>query len=109
MAYYTYRIRVANRDRVQVEKRDVQHQDQGQPSGALRYQERLLEIEPLLQAAKNNELNDSTLARSLGEALFDVLFDDRLRQDFVNFYNEVVHQNGQVLRVELENRRARNA
>jgi hypothetical protein len=39
--YYTYRIRVANRDRVQVEKWDAQHQDQGQPSGAFRYQEKL--------------------------------------------------------------------
>ncbi|MFM9264932.1 hypothetical protein [Tychonema sp. BBK16] len=29
--YSTYHIRVANRDRVQVEKWDAQHQDQGQP------------------------------------------------------------------------------
>jgi len=99
--YSTYHIRVANRDRVQVEKWDAQHQDQGQPSGAFRYQEKLVEIAPLLQAASNNELNDSTLARSLGEALFDVLFDDGLRQDFVSFYNQVVHQEKQLLRVEL--------
>ena len=100
--YSTYHIRVANRDRVQVEKWDAQHQDQGQPSGAFRYQEKLVEIAPLLQAASNNELNDSTLARSLGEALFDVLFDDGLRQDFVSFYNQVVHQEKQLLRVELD-------
>jgi hypothetical protein len=99
--YSTYHIRVANRDRVQVEKWDAQHQEQGQPSGAFRYQEKLVEIAPLLQAASNNELNDSTLARSLGEALFDVLFDDGLRQDFVSFYNQVVHQEKQLLRVEL--------
>ncbi|CBN55057.1 MULTISPECIES: tetratricopeptide repeat protein [Kamptonema] len=100
--YYTYRLRVANRDRVQVEKWDAQHQDKGQPSGALRYQEKLPEIAPLLQAAKNNELNDSSLVRSLGEALFDVLFDDVLRQDFVNFYYQVVQQEKQLLRVELD-------
>ncbi|MCL1474881.1 CHAT domain-containing protein [Argonema antarcticum] len=100
--YYTYRIRVANRDRVQVEKWDAQHQDKGQPRGALRYQEKLPEIAPLLEAAKNNELNDSNLVRSLGEALFDVLFDDVLRQDFVNFYYQVVQQEKQLLRVELD-------
>lgn len=100
--YYTYRIRVANRDRVQVEKWDAQHQDKGQPSGAFRYQENLAEIAPLLQTASNNELNDSSLVRSLGEALFDVLFDDVLRQDFVNFYYQVVQQEKQLLRVELD-------
>jgi hypothetical protein len=31
--YTTYRIRVANRDRVQVEKWDAQHQSLGEPSG----------------------------------------------------------------------------
>lgn len=100
--YYTYRIRVANLARVQVEKLNAQHQDQGQPSGALRYQEKLPEIVPLLLAASNNELNDSSQARSLGEALFDVLFDDVLRQDFVNFYYQVVQQEKQLLRVELD-------
>jgi tetratricopeptide (TPR) repeat protein len=100
--YYTYRIRVANRDRIQVEKWDAQHQDKGQPSGAFRYQENLAEIAPLLQAAKNNELNNSNLARLLGEALFNVLFDDVLRQDFVNFYYQVVQQEKQLLRVELD-------
>ena len=100
--YYTYRIRVANRDRIQIEKWDAQHQDNGQPSGAFRYQEKRSEIAPLLEAAKNNELNDSNLVRALGEALFDVLFDDVLRQDFVNFYYQVVQQEKQLLRVELD-------
>ncbi len=100
--YYTYHIRIANRERVQVEKWDAQYQDWGQPSGALRYQEKLAEIEPLLEAARKNELNYSSQARSLGEALFDVLFDDVLRQDFVNFYYQVVQQEQQLLRVELD-------
>jgi len=100
--YSTYHIRVANRDRVQVEKWDAQHQDKGQPSGAFRYKEKLVEIEPLLQAASHNELNDSSLTRALGEALFDVLFDDVLRQDFVSFYYQVMQQEKQLLRVELD-------
>ncbi|CAD5945533.1 CHAT domain-containing protein [Planktothrix agardhii] len=100
--YCTYRIRVANRDRIQVEKWDSQHQDRGQPSGAFQYQQKLPEIAPLLQKVRSNELNDSTLARSLGESLFDILFDDVLRQDFVNFYYQVVQQEKQLLRVELD-------
>jgi hypothetical protein len=101
--YYTYRIRVANYERVQVEKWDAQHQELGQPSGVFRYKEKLEEIAPLLQAArKKDELNDSSKARALGEALFDVLFDDVLCQDFVNFYYQVVQQEKQLLRVELD-------
>ncbi|NEQ10482.1 MAG: CHAT domain-containing protein, partial [Moorea sp. SIO4E2] len=100
--YYTYRISVANRNRVQVEKRDNQNKNLGQPSGVFRYQEKLEEITPLLEIAQKGELNDSTKTRALGEALFDVLFDDVLRQNFVEFYNQVVHENKQLLRVELD-------
>jgi hypothetical protein len=101
--YYTYRIRVANYEWVQVEKWNAQHQDLGQPSRVFRYKEKLEEITPLLQiAGKKDELNDSSKARALGEALFDVLFDDVLRQDFVNFYHQVVQQEKQLLRVELD-------
>lgn len=101
-AYYTYRIRVANRDRVQVEKWDAQHRDLGQPFGVFRYQEKLEEITPLLEIARENRLNDSSKTRALGETLFDILFDDVLRHDFVNFYHQVVHQKKQLIRVELE-------
>ncbi|WP_202895356.1 CHAT domain-containing protein [Iningainema tapete] len=38
----------------------------------------------------------------LGEALFDMLFDDVLLHDFVVFYNEVVQAKQQLLRVELD-------
>lgn len=98
--YYTYRIRVANYERVQVEKWNAQHQSLGEPSGVFSYK-KLGEITPLLQVARNNELKDSSKARTIGEALFDVLFDDVLRQDFVNFY-QVVQKEKQLLRVELD-------
>ncbi|MEP0786226.1 CHAT domain-containing protein [Coleofasciculus sp. FACHB-129] len=103
--YYTYRIRVANYERVQVEKWNAQHQDLGQPSRVFRYKEKLEEITPLLKIAGKKDkdgLNDSSKARALGEALFDVLFDDVLSQDFVNFYHQVVQQEKQLLRVELD-------
>jgi hypothetical protein len=101
--YYTYHIRVANQKLVQVEKWNFQNQSLGQPSGKFRYRGKLLEqIKSLIQATCNNELNDSSKARTLGEALFDILFDDVLRQDFVNFYYQVVQQEKQLLRVELD-------
>jgi len=101
--YYTYRIRIANYERVQVEQWNAQHQDLGQPSGVFRYKEKLEEIAPLLQIARQkDELNDSSKARALGEALFNVLFNDELRQDFVRFYHHVVQQEKQLLRVELD-------
>ncbi|NEO89619.1 MAG: CHAT domain-containing protein [Moorea sp. SIO3G5] len=103
MSYHTYHIRVANRDRVQVEKWDAQNQSLGRPSGALRRLDEFPEqVKALLKSAQNDELNDSGKVRVLGEALFDVLFDDVLRQDFVDFYNRVVHQDDRLLRVELE-------
>ncbi|NEO66726.1 MAG: NB-ARC domain protein (modular protein), partial [Moorea sp. SIO4G2] len=103
MTYHTYHIRVANRDRVQVEKWDAQSQSLGRPSGALRRLDEFPEqVKALLKSAQNDELNDSGKVRVLGETLFDVLFDDVLRQDFVDFYNRVVHQDDRLLRVELE-------
>lgn len=100
--YYTYRIRLSNYDRVQIEKRDSQHQSLGEPSGALRYQEKLAELTPLLQLVKDGAINDSSQTRLLGEILFDILFDDGLRPDFVSFYHQVVQQEKQILRVELD-------
>jgi len=103
--YYTYRIRIANNERVQVEKSNAQHQSLGEPSGVFRYQEKIGEAQPILEIARNNvenELNDSAQTRALGEALFEILFDDVLRQDFVNFHYQVVQQEKQLLRVELD-------
>jgi hypothetical protein len=69
--------------------------------------EKLDELTPLLQLARENRLNDSGQARQLGEILFDILFDDRLLIDFVTFYDRVVQQEKQLqekqlLRVELD-------
>jgi hypothetical protein len=100
--YYTYRIRVANEKWVQVEKWSPQRQELGQPYGVFRYTEKLAELTPLWQLSCENSLNDSGKARQLGEVLFEILFDDALRQDFVNFYHQVVQQEQELLRVELD-------
>jgi hypothetical protein len=101
--YYTYRIRLANRDRVQVEKLNPQKQSVGQPSGAFGYKNgRKTEIDQWLTQAKTNQLNDSQTVRELGEALFEALFEPALRQDFIGFYDQVVHKENKLLRVELD-------
>jgi CHAT domain len=101
-AYCTYRIQLTNNNRVQIEKIDAQHQSLGKPRGVLRYREKLSELIPLLQLVKDGVVNDSGQTRLLGELLFDVLFDDGLRPDFVSFYHKVVQQDKQLLRVELD-------
>ncbi|NJK66591.1 MAG: CHAT domain-containing protein [Microcoleus sp. SU_5_3] len=101
-AYWTYRICVANHERVQVQKCNDKHKSLGEPSGIFRYQDKLAEITPMLATARNNELQNPSQTRAIGEVLFEILFDDRLLQDFVNFYHLVVQQNKQLLRVELD-------
>ena len=100
--YYTYRIRVANDEHVQVEKLNAQDKLLGEPFGVLRYKEKSEEINFLVQIALSAELKNSKQARVLGEALFDTLFDNTLCQDFVNFHFQVVQQERQLLRVELD-------
>ena len=99
--YHTYRIQVANYDRVQVEKWNSQHQPLGEPAGACRYGDKLTELTPLLTKAEDGSLQSSDEVRQLGETLFDILFDDVLCRDFVSFYEQVVHQDRQLLRIEL--------
>ncbi|WP_293363204.1 tetratricopeptide repeat protein [Microcoleus sp. CAWBG52] len=87
---------------MQVQKWNDKHQSLGEPSGIFRYQDKLAEITPLLATARNNELQKPSQTRAIGEVLFEILFDDRLLQDFVNFYHLVVQQEKQLLRVELD-------
>jgi formylglycine-generating enzyme required for sulfatase activity len=100
-AYFTYRICVANYDHVQVKKLDSQHRSLGEPYGKFSY-EKLGDIKPLLQMAGNNDLKESSNTRAIGEGLFNILFDNVLRQDFVNFYYQVVQIDKQLLQVELD-------
>lgn len=101
-SYCTYRIRLADYNRVQVEKRDIYQESIGEPSGTCQYQEKLSDLASLVERMKLGEVNDSSQIRLLGETLFDVLFDDGLRQDFVTFYHKVVQQEKHLLRVELD-------
>ena len=102
-SYYTCRISVDDYD-VQIKKVDPQGKTLDKHSGRLHYEiltkdEKLGEI---IEQTRNNLLSDSRQSRLIGEALFNVLFDPGLRDVFVKFYDDVVHQKGQFLRVELE-------
>jgi L-asparaginase II len=71
--YYTYRIRIANCDRLQVENRGYQNQDTKQPQIQLRYRNHLTdEIKNSLQPAGNG-INVPNYTIQLKEALFNVL------------------------------------
>lgn len=97
---YTYRIQVTNRERVQIQKFDNQNRDQGQPAGRLNL-EHLARVQALSQKATDGTIT-AVEVPALGEDLFDILFDDGLRPDFVSFYNTAVHTNRAALRVELD-------
>lgn len=102
-AYYTYRIHIANRDHVKVNKLNPQKQSMGQPSGAFGYKDGLKEqIDTMILQAQADELRDDDQVKALGEALFNALFDPVLRQDFVALYNQVVHGESKLLRIELD-------
>jgi hypothetical protein len=100
-AYYTYRIQIANQERVKVQKWNTQHTLLGEPSGSFRYRNQQDEITKKIQSTQQSQQTDNGTLRSLGETLFNTLFDDVLRQDFVNFYHQVIKEK-QLLRIELD-------
>ncbi len=100
---YTYRIQITNRDRVQANKVNPQKQNLGQPSGAFGYKDALKEqIDAFVAQAQAKEMNQDDQVKGLGEALFNALFDPVLRQDFVGLYNQAVHTEDALLRIELD-------
>ena len=100
--YYTFRICLANEKSVQVEKFGDRHESMGGTRRTFRYEEKREEIESQLQPVLDNTLNNTQQARELGETLFEAIFDDVLRQEFVNFYQDVVRNQKQLLRIELD-------
>lgn len=101
--YYTYRLRLNTDNIVRVEKRSPTSAVLGEPAGQFRYNGELKRlIDNLSQKAYENQLKSDEQSKQLGEALFDTLFDDVLRNDFVTLYNQVVHHEHKMLRLELD-------
>jgi hypothetical protein len=101
MNTFTYRIRIANLENVQVDKRNADGQEIGQPSGALRLTEREAKLERLRARTFAEEITPEEIAE-LGVCLFEALFDDALRNDFLLFYDQVVFKEKALLRIELD-------
>jgi len=103
--YHTYRIQIVSREpgRVKVEKRNSQNQSLPDiPFTDLRYSEKLDAITALVKKAQGNQLNKAEQIKELGETLFDTLFDEKLSEDFLSFYDKIVQQEKQFLRIELD-------
>ena len=99
--YFTYRICLKNHKRIQIEKIGIKQQSKKLHYHDFYYQEKKEKIQELLEIANKNELNKRQV-RQLGEFLFDSLFGHVLRQDFLNFYSQVVVTEKQLLRIELD-------
>ena len=92
---YTYRVRAAA-GRVEAEIRDERDEPAGEPAGDLRFQEpwqsevRALGRKAFEAKGDKRGLSKEEIQR-LGEALFNILFDDGLRTSLLTCYDEVVH------------------
>ncbi|NHZ72016.1 MAG: CHAT domain-containing protein [Aquificales bacterium] len=96
---YTYRIRLSDTKTVNVEKQGPNNNDRGHPSGDFQLNEdRKTKITELKAKAAIDE--DEII--ELGTALFEALFDSELKNDLLLFYDEVVHKNDALLRIELD-------
>ena len=99
---YTYQIRIANRNNVQVEKTAPDGSSIGMPFGKFGYKgSRKKEIDLLVEQAATRAITAEGI-KQLGEALFQALFDGGLQADFTSFYHNVVQQKEQLLRLELD-------
>lgn len=105
---YLYRLQVFGEGGpVQVDFRDPNNVEGGNPSGKFRYAEYRKKIEPLARRAFEAKGNKRVLSKSeireLGEALFNTMFDQALRIHFLERYHKVVHdKDANLLRMELE-------
>ncbi len=102
-AYYTYRIQIANKQNVRVTRTGSDGKSHGQGNGRFDYEAATSDaLNEMLELAANNKLRGKAQVQKLGEFLFNVLFDDVLRHDFVNYYDQAVRKNDKLLRVELD-------
>jgi len=100
--YYTLRLRVISRTHVQGEVLDPQNNLLREPNGNLRYADELRDqIDTFKAAAQGKALFDNQV-KAFGETLFEVLFNDGIRHEFYRLYNEIVHGEKRLLRIELD-------
>jgi len=96
---YTYRINIPNLREVKVEKYEPGNNAPAEISGKFDASN-LPRIRQLDEKARKDEI-DSSEVEELGELLFRTVFDDRLKNDFFNFYDQTLQKEA-LLRVELK-------
>jgi hypothetical protein len=94
---YTYKILIANKDKVRVEQHGPGNTLIGEPSGKF-FSENLSDIQMLADKAGDGKLKTPD---EFGELLFNTLFDDKLKTDFSVFCNKAISEKA-ILRIELD-------
>lgn len=100
--YYNYRIRINNYEIVEVEKSDIQNDFQGKLEGKFSLKVNQEKLGEIAESLMTNSITDQRLTRTLGELLFYSIFDSTLCHDFLTVYDQVVRQNQNLLRIELD-------
>lgn len=99
--YYNIRIRIANADNVQLEIYDTNHDLLGEPPGSFTFKgknrTRIIELQGITQEGRIS----TPEVEELGKLLFNVLFDQGLRREFLDVYQKAQQENA-VLRLELD-------
>ncbi len=100
--YYTYRIQILAGNQVRATIHDPNNTLLEEPQGSFSYKGALKkQVDTLHQLALAGQLQDGQ-PRELGQALFNVLFDDMLRYNFVKLYHDKIRNTDMLLRIELD-------
>ena len=99
MKQYRYHICVPNETSVRVKKWWPDTNAASESSGEFR---KAKITKPIEEAFQNPAILQDEKVQRVGEALFEALFDDQLRNDFFSFYQEIVINKDRTLEVVLE-------
>ena len=104
--YYSYRVHITDSTYVRVEKKAPDGRELGRPHGKLGFSTAVKDQLTHLQSAFLDEAitpdSSAASARTMGELLFSILFDERLSTDFLSFFHDVKSDSqGARLRLEI--------
>lgn len=98
--YYIYYVSITDIDKVRVRKQGPKRA-MGVLSGRFDYAAQEDYLHTWLEEARLNRLTGSQI-QDFGQRLFTVLFDEKLRHNFLSFYEEVMQNEKALLRIELD-------
>jgi len=98
--HYIYRIHLSNLSRTNVQILDLSNKLIAEPKGRFRYRSKAKSLEKLQKSALEGRLRGDEV-KTLGETLFDALFDSVLRRNLLDWYEKSKNEKA-VLCIELE-------